>query len=107
MCCAKVMDSIQDDNGNSTVDFKTVCKTVRPMLSNRCPVCPVLSVTLLYYGQKVGWIKMLLGTEVGLGPGNIVFDGNPQLLQENWHSSPPHFRGLRTQAKLDRDTTWY
>jgi len=24
-----------------------------------------------------GWIKMPLGTEVGLGPGHIVLDGNP------------------------------
>jgi len=30
--------------------WTTVCKTVRPMLSDRCPVCPVcLSVTLVYY----------------------------------------------------------
>ena len=26
----------------------------------------------VYYGQKAGWIKMLLGTVVGLGPGDIV-----------------------------------
>jgi len=43
-------------------------------------VCPVsltcLSVTLVYCGQTVGWIKIPLGTEVGLGPGDIVLDGN-------------------------------
>jgi len=27
--------------------------------------------------QTAGWIKMLLGTEVGLGPGDIVLDGDP------------------------------
>jgi len=49
------------------------CKTVRPMLSDRCPVCPsVLAVTLVYCGQTVGWIKMKLGTKVGLGPGHIA-----------------------------------
>ena len=37
----------------------------------------VLSVTLVYYGQTVGWIKMPLVTEVGLGPGDIVLDGDP------------------------------
>ena len=31
-----------------------------------------LSVTLVYCGQTVGWIKMPLGTEVGIGPGDIV-----------------------------------
>ena len=29
------------------------------------------------YGQMAGWIKMPLGTEVGLGPGHIVLDGDP------------------------------
>ena len=43
--------------------WATVCKTVRPMLSDRYPVClSVLSVTLVYCGQMVGWIKMKLGT---------------------------------------------
>jgi len=28
-------------------------------------------------GQTVGWIKMLLGTVVGLGLGDIVLDGGP------------------------------
>ena len=28
-------------------------------------------------GQTVGWIKMPLGKEVGLGPGHIVLDGDP------------------------------
>ena len=29
------------------------------------------------YGQTGGWIKMPLGMEVGLGPGDIVLDGDP------------------------------
>jgi len=33
-----------------------------------CLSCVCLSVTLVYYGLTVGWIKMKLGTEVGLGP---------------------------------------
>jgi len=45
------------------------------LLPDRCPVClPVclsvcLFVMLVYCGRTAGWIKMLLGTEVGLGPG--------------------------------------
>jgi len=35
--------------------WATVCKTVRPMLSDRCLSCD----------QTVGWIKRKLGTEVG------------------------------------------
>jgi len=29
------------------------------------------------YGQTAGWIKMPLGTEVGIGPGHIILDGDP------------------------------
>jgi len=54
------------------------------MLSDRCPVClsvlSSLSVTLVYCGQTVGWIKMKLGTQLGLGPGHIALDKE--------HSSP-------------------
>jgi len=39
-------------------------------------VCPVLSVTLVYCGQRVGRIKMKLSMQVGLGPGYIVLDGD-------------------------------
>jgi len=52
----------------------------------RCPVCfSCLSVTMVYCGQTVGWIKMPLGTEVGLGQRDIVLDGDP---------APPTERGI-------------
>ena len=31
----------------------------------------------VYCGQTAGWIKMPLGTKVGLGPGDVVLDGDP------------------------------
>jgi len=75
--------------------WATVCKTVRPMLTDRCLSC--LSVTLVYYGQTVGWIKMKLGTGVGLGPGHIVLDGDPAPPKKG-HSSPT-FRPMSIVAK--------
>jgi len=36
--------------------------------------CPVLFVTLVYCGQAVGWIKMKLGMQAGLGHDHIVLD---------------------------------
>ena len=103
--------------------WATVCKTVRPMLSVRCPVLSVCDVHALWpnggtdqdetwhadrprpwphgirlgsscpppkkkgtaanfwpmlcCGQTAGLIKMPLGTEVGLGQGDIVLDGDP------------------------------
>jgi len=62
------------------------------MLSDRClsvlSVLTVLSVTLLYCGQTVGWIKMKLGMRVGLGPGHIVLDEDPAPVPKKWRSPP-------------------
>jgi len=86
------------------VFWATVCKTVRPVLSDRslsvclsvclsvlsCPVCPVLSVTLVYCGQTVGWIKMKLGM-------HIVLDGDPAAPPER--GTAPNFRPISVVAK--------
>jgi len=54
----------------------TVCKTVHPILSDRClSVC--LSVTLVYCRQTIECIRIPLGMEVGLGLNHIMLDGNP------------------------------
>jgi len=55
--------------------WATVCETVRPMLADPCLSC--LSVTLVYWGQTVGWIRMNLGMEVGLRSDYTVLYGDP------------------------------
>jgi len=45
----------------------------------------------MYCGQTVGWITIPLGTEVGLGPGDIVLDGDPAPPTERGTVSPPLF----------------
>jgi len=52
-----------------------------------------LSVTLVHCGQMVGWIKMPLGTEVGLGSGDIVLDGGPAPPRKG-AQQPPNFRPM-------------
>jgi len=52
-----------------------ICKTY--VCTNCLFSLSVLSVTLMCCGQTTGLIKMQLGTEVGLGPGHIVLDGDP------------------------------
>ena len=39
-----------------------------------------------YCGQTAGMIKMPLATEIGLGPGDIVLDGDPAPPQRKGHS---------------------
>ena len=62
------------------------------------PICygtVVLSVCLSacnfgVFGQTVGWTRIPLGTEVGLGQGDIVLDEDPSPDGKR-HSSPYHF----------------
>jgi len=77
-----------------------ICYMVRCMLLDHCLsvcVCVCLSVCLsvclvmlVYCVQTIGWIKMPLGTEVGLGPCDIVFDGTQPSVPLKGHLSP-HF----------------
>jgi len=42
-------------------------------------------------GQTAGYIKMALGMEVGLSPGDFVFDGDPATPEKRAHEPPPNF----------------
>jgi len=80
------------------------------MLRDRCPLCLFcLSVTLVYCGQTVGWIKIPLGTEVGVGPGHIVLDGDPAPPRKGAQQSPIFGPCLLLwpNSWMDQDTTWY
>jgi len=83
----------------------TVCKPVRPMLSDRCLSClsgclsVCLSVTLVYCGQTVGRIKIKLGMHVGLGPDHIVLDWDPAPHPPIKWAQPPNFRAMSVVAK--------
>jgi len=69
------------------------------MLSVRflsCLSCLVLSVTLVYCGQTVGWIKVKLGMQVGRGRGHIVLDGDQLPLPQSGRA--PNFRPISVVA---------
>ena len=61
------------------------------------PVC--LSVTLVYCGQTVTWIKMKLGVEVGLGPGlaTLLQIGTKHPLPQR--GTAPNYRSKSVVAK--------
>jgi len=42
----------------------------------------------VYCGQTVGWIRIPLGTEVGLVPGDIELDRHPAVPPRKGHKSP-------------------
>jgi len=66
------------------------------MLSDRC--LSYLSVTLMYCGQTVGWIKMKLGKQIGLGLATLL-DGDPAPPPPKGHSLTPKFRPMSIVAK--------
>jgi len=89
--------------------WATVCKTVRPMLLDRCLSCPVVQtktdVGVLW--PKVRWMKMPLGMEEGLGPGHIVLDGDPASPRRD---TAPKISGpclLWLNGWTNQNATWY
>ena len=61
-------------------------------------------------GQTVGWIKMALGMEIGLGPVHIVLDGDTAPLPKKMGQRPPPIFSpslLWPNGCIDQDTTWY
>ena len=50
-----------------------------------------------YCGQTAGWIQMSLGMEVGLGPDDIVLDGDPAPPKRG---TAPNFLPMSIAAKL-------
>ena len=65
----------------------------------------------VYCGQTAGWIRMLLGTEVNLGPGDVVLDGvaAPPSPSPVKGAQPPVFGPcpLWPNGWMDEDATWY
>jgi len=58
-----------------------------------------MSIVVNCCGQTAGWIKMPLGTEVGLGLGDIVLDGDRASPTESSTASPTTFQPVSVVAK--------
>jgi len=91
--------------GSAVHCWATVCKTVLVCKTVR-PVCDVgvlwpngwTDQDESWHGGRprprphcVRWIKIPLGTEVTLGPGNVVVDGDPAPLRKGTQQPRPHF----------------
>jgi len=61
-------------------------------------------------GQTTGWTKMALGMEVGLGPGDFVFDRDPATPRTEGTPTTSQFLAiclLWPNGWMDEDATWY
>jgi len=68
-----------------------------------------LTFRSMYCGQTAGWIKMPPGTEVGLSPEHIVFNGDPAPQKKKGAQQPPIFGPCLfwPNGWMDQDGTWY
>ena len=91
------MISIGPSNPNQSFLGRSFVKQYA--LCHRIVVClSVRSVTLVYSCQNVGWIKVKLGMEVGLSPGDIVLDGDLSPLPKGG-TAASHFWPMSVVAK--------
>jgi len=67
---------------------RTHCVKWGPSSPPQRGTAPTQFLAHVYCGQTAGWIKMAFGTEVGLGPGHIVLDGNPAPHHKRCTASP-------------------
>ena len=64
------------------------------------------SSTHICCGQMAVWIKMPLGMEVGLRPGDFVLDGDSAPLHKKG-AEPPNFQPMSTVAKWLDGSRWH
>ena len=96
---------------NSWIDQDVTWHGSRPWSSPHCARwerSPKFSAHL-YCGQTAGCIKMPLGTEVGLGLRDVVFDVDPATPRKRAHPPHPIFGPclLWPNGWMDEDATWY
>jgi len=61
-------------------------------------------------GQMAAWIKMPLGMELGLGPGDFLLDGDPAPPAQKGAEPPPQIFGpclLWPNVWMDQGGTWH
>ena len=77
--------------------YATLCSIWTQLPPKKGTLIPTQFLAHVYSGQMAGWIKMTLGTEVGLGPGDIVLNRDPATPKEMGHS--PQFLAMSIVAK--------
>jgi len=60
----------------------------------------------VYCGQTAGWMKVVLGMEVGFSPGDFVFDGDPVPFPQKGGGDPLPFL-LWPEGSMHQNATWY
>ena len=64
----------------------------------------------VYCGQTAGWMKVVLGMEVGLSPGDLVLDGHPVPFPQKGAEPPSPIFGpllLWPNGLMHQNASWY
>ena len=89
---------------NGCMDQDVTWYEARPRCRRLCVRCgprspsPKFSAHV-YCGQAAGWIKMVVGMEVGVSQGDFVLDGDPVPLPKKGADPPKKFRPMFSVAK--------
>ena len=67
---------------------------------------PLKKSAHVYCGRTAGWIKMVLGMEIGLSPGDFVLDEDPSPPQKG-ASLLTNFRPMWPNGWMHQAATWY
>jgi len=73
-------------------------KNLHIAIHYQCRMCSAFHPSVCC-GQMARWIKIPIGTKVGLSPGRIVLHGDPAPPSQKGHAQPPIFRPMSIVAK--------
>jgi len=76
----------------------TLCSMGTKLPTEKRAQTPTQFLVHVCCGQTAGWIKMPLGTEVNLGPGDVVLDG---VVAPPKSDTVPQFRYMSVAKRLD------
>jgi len=91
------------------MDHDVTWYRARPRPRRLCVRWDPRSLPHVYCDQTAGWTKLVLGTEVGLSPGDFVLDGDPAPVPKGC-GAPSLIFGpflLWPNGWMHQDATWY
>jgi len=96
-----------DQDDNLAGRLATLCYMGTQLPFPKMGQSPLQFSAHVYCGQMAGWIKMPLGTEIGLIASDILLDGDPAPPPPEGGGGAPNFRSMSIVAKQLDGSRWH